>query len=210
MPASASRAAASTSACMPLVMTRLTCYAWLAPCICVIVLHAVWPSPSCGIWTGVRLALQVNATGVMPVIFSSTLLSLPSGLARSQPWLAPVAAQLGPTGPLFLPVRFSFTCVSRLTCVLALKPTHACQAHGHTRGNADSSADGGWVLTQSIAFVYLHNASEADGMQAASLVDPSLPVQPGTGPMNYTRLLLALRASFTLSIRAHCNMHSAL
>lgn len=48
--------------------------------------------------------VQVNATGVMPVIFSSTLLSLPTGLARSQPWLAPVAATLGPTGPLFLPV----------------------------------------------------------------------------------------------------------
>ena len=41
----------------------------------------------------------------MPVIFASTLLSLPSGLARSQPWLQPVAAQLGPTGALFLPVR---------------------------------------------------------------------------------------------------------
>lgn len=48
---------------------------------------------------------QVNATGVMPVIFSSTLMSLPTGLARYAPWLEPVAAALGPTGLLYLPVR---------------------------------------------------------------------------------------------------------
>ena len=48
---------------------------------------------------------QVNATGVMPVIFSSTLLSLPTGLAGYAPWLEPVAAALGPTGLLYLPVR---------------------------------------------------------------------------------------------------------
>lgn len=49
--------------------------------------------------------VQVNATGVMPVIFSSTLMSLPTGLARYAPWLEPVAAALGPTGLLYLPVR---------------------------------------------------------------------------------------------------------
>ena len=48
---------------------------------------------------------QVNATGVMPVIFSSTLMSLPTGLAAYAPWLQPVAAALGPTGLLYLPVR---------------------------------------------------------------------------------------------------------
>jgi hypothetical protein len=52
--------------------------------------------------------IQVNATGVMPVIFSSTLMSLPTGLARYAAWLEPVAAALGPTGLLYLPVRISF------------------------------------------------------------------------------------------------------
>ena len=47
---------------------------------------------------------QVNATGVMPVIFSTTLLSLPTGLAKYAAWLEPVAAALGPTGLLYLPV----------------------------------------------------------------------------------------------------------
>ena len=42
------------------------------------------------------LPFKVNATGVMPVIFSSTLLSLPTGLSRYLPWLEPVAAALGP------------------------------------------------------------------------------------------------------------------
>lgn len=49
--------------------------------------------------------LQVNATGVMPVIFSTTLLSLPTGLAKYADWLEPVAVALGPTGLLYLPVR---------------------------------------------------------------------------------------------------------
>ena len=54
------------------------------------------------------LPFKVNATGVMPVIFASTLLALPTGLVRYAPALEPVAAALGPTGPLYLPVRFSF------------------------------------------------------------------------------------------------------
>jgi len=54
------------------------------------------------------LPFKVNATGVMPVIFASTLLSLPSGLARYAPALEPVAAALGPTGALYLPVSSSF------------------------------------------------------------------------------------------------------
>ena len=53
------------------------------------------------------LAVQVNATGVMPVIFSTTLLSLPTGLAKYATWLEPVAVALGPTGLLYLPVRCS-------------------------------------------------------------------------------------------------------
>ena len=51
--------------------------------------------------------MQVNATGVMPVIFSTTLLSLPTGLAKYATWLEPVAVALGPTGLLYLPVRCS-------------------------------------------------------------------------------------------------------
>ncbi|BDA41534.1 Preprotein translocase subunit SECY, chloroplastic [Coccomyxa sp. Obi] len=51
------------------------------------------------------LPFKVNATGVMPVIFSSTLMSLPTGLARYAPWLEPVAAALGPTGLLYLPIN---------------------------------------------------------------------------------------------------------
>jgi preprotein translocase subunit SecY len=51
------------------------------------------------------LPFKVNATGVMPVIFSSTLLSLPTGLSRYVPALEPAAAALGPTGLLYLPAR---------------------------------------------------------------------------------------------------------
>ena len=55
------------------------------------------------------LPFKVNATGVMPVIFASTLLALPTGLVRYAPALEPVAAALGPTGPLYLPVRLFFS-----------------------------------------------------------------------------------------------------
>ena len=41
----------------------------------------------------------------MPVIFASTLLSLPAGLSRYAPWLEPVVDAVGPTGALYLPVR---------------------------------------------------------------------------------------------------------
>jgi preprotein translocase subunit SecY len=65
----------------------------------------------------------VNATGVMPVIFSSTLMSLPTGLAAYAPWLQPIAAALGPTGLLYLPVRI----LSLLTPVPVCGPCwHGC------------------------------------------------------------------------------------
>ena len=54
--------------------------------------------------------LKVNATGVMPVIFSSSLLALPTALARyanAKPVEA-VAAALNPSGPLYLPVKLLF------------------------------------------------------------------------------------------------------
>ena len=51
--------------------------------------------------------VQVNATGVMPVIFASSLLALPSAAARYAhlPALDAAAAALGPNGPAYLPVR---------------------------------------------------------------------------------------------------------
>lgn len=55
------------------------------------------------------LPFKVNATGVMPVIFASTLLALPTGLVRYAPALEPVATALGPTGPLYLPVSVFFS-----------------------------------------------------------------------------------------------------
>ncbi len=51
--------------------------------------------------------LQVNATGVMPVIFSSSLLALPTALERylgNIPGLQQGARALAPNGPLYLPV----------------------------------------------------------------------------------------------------------
>lgn len=54
----------------------------------------------------IGVPLQVNATGVMPVIFSSSLLALPTALARyanSRPVEA-FAAALNPSGPFYLPV----------------------------------------------------------------------------------------------------------
>ena len=53
-------------------------------------------------------AVQVNATGVMPVIFATSLLSLPQAVARYQPALVPVANALGPAGPLYLPVSCNY------------------------------------------------------------------------------------------------------
>lgn len=50
------------------------------------------------------VGVQVNATGVMPVIFASTLMSLPTALGRNVAFLQPLAVQLSPTKPLFLPV----------------------------------------------------------------------------------------------------------
>ncbi|GAB4816752.1 hypothetical protein N2152v2_003798 [Parachlorella kessleri] len=53
------------------------------------------------------LPFKVNATGVMPVIFASSLLALPSAAARYAhlPALDLAAAALGPNGPLYLPVN---------------------------------------------------------------------------------------------------------
>ncbi len=50
---------------------------------------------------------QVNATGVMPVIFASSLLALPSSLARyaNVPALDGVATALSPSGGLYLPAN---------------------------------------------------------------------------------------------------------
>lgn len=58
------------------------------------------------------LPFKVNATGVMPVIFSSSLLALPSALARytNSPAVEGAAAQLSPGGPLYLPVCVAFGC----------------------------------------------------------------------------------------------------
>lgn len=50
---------------------------------------------------------QVNATGVMPVIFSSSLLALPASLARytNSPALEGAAQALSPAGSLYLPAN---------------------------------------------------------------------------------------------------------
>lgn len=52
---------------------------------------------------------QVNATGVMPVIFASSLLAVPTTLARStsNPTIVAVAKSLYPSGALYLPVSQS-------------------------------------------------------------------------------------------------------
>ncbi|MEW5316278.1 MAG: hypothetical protein WDW38_007659 [Sanguina aurantia] len=51
------------------------------------------------------LPFKVNATGVMPLIFASSLLSLPTALARftDSAAIGQVAVQLGPGGLLYLP-----------------------------------------------------------------------------------------------------------
>lgn len=53
------------------------------------------------------LPFKVNATGVMPVIFASSLMALPSGLARNSTngILIGIANAFYPTGPLYVPVR---------------------------------------------------------------------------------------------------------
>lgn len=53
------------------------------------------------------LPFKVNATGVMPVIFSSSLLALPSAVARyfNTPVIDKAAAALSPGGPLYLPTN---------------------------------------------------------------------------------------------------------
>lgn len=51
-------------------------------------------------------SVQVNATGVMPVIFASSLLALPTTLARSSgnEVVTSIAKSLYPSGALYLPV----------------------------------------------------------------------------------------------------------
>jgi len=54
------------------------------------------------------LPFKVNSAGVMPIIFASSLLALPSTLARlapGTPGMAAVAQALGPTGGAYLPVN---------------------------------------------------------------------------------------------------------
>lgn len=53
------------------------------------------------------LPFKVNATGVMPVIFASSLMALPSSLARntSSGALIGLANALYPTGALYVPVN---------------------------------------------------------------------------------------------------------
>jgi hypothetical protein len=53
------------------------------------------------------LPFKVNATGVMPIIFSSSLLALPSSLARyaNLPAFESAAAALSPSGALYLPAN---------------------------------------------------------------------------------------------------------
>lgn len=53
------------------------------------------------------LPFKVNATGVMPVIFSSSLLALPSAAAKyiNTPAVDNAAAALAPGGPLYLPTN---------------------------------------------------------------------------------------------------------
>ena len=55
------------------------------------------------------LPFKVNATGVMPVIFSSSILAVPSGVARmgGMEWLIPTAQAIAPGGPLYLPTNIA-------------------------------------------------------------------------------------------------------
>lgn len=55
------------------------------------------------------LPFKVNATGVMPVIFSTSLLSVPSAIARfsGAEWLVGPAQSLAPGGPLYLPFNIA-------------------------------------------------------------------------------------------------------
>lgn len=51
--------------------------------------------------------MQVNATGVMPVIFASSLLAAPQALVRfiNTAPMIDFARAVAPSGPLYLPVR---------------------------------------------------------------------------------------------------------
>lgn len=63
--------------------------------------------PAAFLTSGLANCLQVNATGVMPVIFASSLLALPAAAARytGSAFVASAATLLGPSGALYLPVR---------------------------------------------------------------------------------------------------------
>ena len=69
---------------------------------------------------------QVNATGVMPVIFASSLLAAPTALARyfNTPAVTSFAKAVSPAGSLYLPVCSTSSCVVRMTELAAL--TTAC------------------------------------------------------------------------------------
>lgn len=71
------------------------------------------------------LPFKVNATGVMPVIFSSSLLALPTALARylDSPQLNSAAAALAPNGGAYLPANVALICFfNYLYTFLQLEP----------------------------------------------------------------------------------------
>ena len=77
---------------------------------CHLLLTTVQTNRTCQVRCSDSACAQVNATGVMPVIFASTLMSLPTALGRNIEWLQPLAVQLSPTKPLFLPVCSRVCC----------------------------------------------------------------------------------------------------
>ena len=71
--------------------------------------------------------LQVNATGVMPVIFSSSLLALPASLARytNSAAVEGAAAALSPSGSLYLPANVAFIVAFNYLYTFLQVPAHA-------------------------------------------------------------------------------------
>lgn len=71
---------------------------------------------------------QVNATGVMPVIFASSLLAAPTALARyfNTPAVTSFAKAVSPAGSLYLPVCSSQPAVSFASHNFVMMGLQAC------------------------------------------------------------------------------------
>lgn len=100
------------------------------------------------------LCAQVNATGVMPVIFASSLLAAPTALARyfNTPAVTSFAKAVSPAGGLYLPVQ-SLLSIERIGSQISCLPANITTPCGAALSPRPCNVPGAqicWDVTRSI------------------------------------------------------------